>query len=136
MAAIATGVSAATSAARARIPGSTVTIVRSSPTGITTVSGVRLVRKPATATPSFSRLAAHVLAAEVATERGDERRLEAEPGGGDRRDGAAARRAHQLAGEALLAGSGQAFEPDEGEVEEGRGGDREFDAQHGGEGIR
>src|SRR3954454_17606652 len=53
-AAIATGVSAATSLARARMPGSTVTIVRSSPTGMITVSGVRLVRKPAAATPSRS----------------------------------------------------------------------------------
>src|SRR3954453_6510720 len=36
------------------MPGSTVTIVRSSPTGMITVSGVRLVRKPAAATPSRS----------------------------------------------------------------------------------
>src|SRR4051812_40777468 len=36
------------------MPGSTVTIVRCCPTGITTVSGVRFVRKPATTTPSRS----------------------------------------------------------------------------------
>src|SRR5215212_8900369 len=54
LAATATGVSAATSAARARMPGSTVTMARSWPTGMITVSGVRLTRKPATTTPSRS----------------------------------------------------------------------------------
>ena len=131
MAASATGVSAATSAARARMPGSTVTIVRSSPTGMTTVSGVRLVRKPGDRHAVALDLAAHVLAAEVVADRRHERRLEPEPRRRDRGDGAAARRAHELAGEALLAGLGQRLEPDEREVEEGRGGDCEFDAKHG-----
>ena len=113
------------------MPGSTVTIVRSSPTGMITVSGVRLVRKPATATPSRLDLAAHVLAAEVVADRRDERGVEPEPRCRHGSDRAAARRAHQLAGEALLARLGQRLEPDEREVEEGRGGDCEFDAEHG-----
>ena len=42
----------------------------------------------------------------------------------------AARRAHELSGEALLAGLGQRLEADEGQVEEGRRRDCEFDAEH------
>ena len=131
MAAIATGVSAATSAARARMPGSTVTIVRSLADrhdhGLRRPLGAEARDRHAVALD----LAAHVLAAQVVADRRDERRVEPEPRGRHRGDGAAARRAHQLAGEALLAGLGQRLEPDEREVEEGGGGDCEFDAKHG-----
>ena len=97
---------------------------------MTTVSGVRLVRKPATATPS-ARSRAHVLAAEVVADRRDERGVEPEPRRRHRGDRAAAGRAHELAGEALLAGPGQRLEPDERQVQEGGGGDGEFNVQHG-----
>src|SRR5829696_3248912 len=54
LAATARGSSSATSAARELAPGSTVTIARSSPNGITSVCGVREPRRPETVTPSCS----------------------------------------------------------------------------------
>ena len=74
LAATARGSSAAMSAARARAPGSTVTIARSSPNGITSVWGVRAAREPATITPSCVELVAHELAREVVAQRRDQRR--------------------------------------------------------------
>ena len=118
---------AATSALRARAPGSTVIIARSSPHGSTSVCGVRAAPSSRRVTPSALELAAHVLAGKVAAERGHERGAQAEPrrrAGGDR---AAARRPHEVAREALLAEPGQRVEPDDGQVEERRGGDDQVD---------
>ena len=113
------------------MPGSTVTIVRSSPTGMTTVSGVRLVRKPATATPS----------------RSSSRRTYSPPRSSPTGATSAVSSPSRAAATAVIApppgerisspakrsspGRGQRLEPDEGEVEEGGGGDCEFDAKHG-----
>ena len=131
------GVSAATSEARARTPGSTVTIVRPAPT-----RHHDRLRRP------------------LGAEAGDRHALALEAlGGRTRRRGRcpAARRARscsprRAAATAVMApppgermsspakrsspGGGQELQTDEGEVQEGRGGDREFDAQHGCEGIR
>ena len=69
LAATARGASAAMSAARARAPGSTVTMARSSPNGITSVWGVRAAREPATMTPAWVELVADELAREVVAQR-------------------------------------------------------------------
>ena len=65
---------------------------------------------------------------EVLAERDRQRGLKTQPRGPDRVDGAAAGRADEVAGEALLARSGHGLEPDERQVHERGRGDDDVDA--------
>ena len=77
--------------------------------------------------PSALERGAHELAGVVVAERRGQRGREPEARGAHGGDRAAAGRAHEIGGEALLSRSGQPFEADEREVEEGRRGDCEID---------
>ena len=68
----------------------------------------------------------HQISGHVFAERRRDRRGQAEPRGTHGRDRSPARRANHLSRELLFAERGQRLEPDEGQVEEHRGGDDEL----------